>query len=213
MRHQHFLADGMPVSPGELADWVHNASTEAADQVRLASLQLGENFIMEGTLSWPPLSDSHVDELATHGFEQLTVLDVEVPLSVAVEQSKQRWWLDRSSGRMFGVGIPFGGRFISESALSQYYSSGPSVSDCVVNARQLYQNAMDAGIVSELIIVTRAASGDQHAARICFEGVQPWQNEPLGAACTRCGGILAEIAAIERGFGVGADHVHCSPQQ
>ncbi|BBY61544.1 hypothetical protein MSAR_46800 [Mycolicibacterium sarraceniae] len=48
----HVLTDGKPVLPSELRRWVQNASTEAANRVRAASLRLGENFVMEGTLSW-----------------------------------------------------------------------------------------------------------------------------------------------------------------
>lgn len=200
VRNDPVLADGLPVSPGELAGWVHNASTEAADQVRLASLQLGENFVMEGTLSWRPLTESHVDELAAGGYERLTIVDVEVPLPVAVEQSKQRWWLDRHAGRITH-GVALGGRFIAESVLSKHYSKRTSVSRCAANARKLYRNANDAGIESELILVTRTAAGGEYTARVSPDGVQPWQDGPLGAMCTRCGGILRERGAIMRGFG------------
>ncbi|MGB8404897.1 MAG: zeta toxin family protein [Mycobacterium sp.] len=204
VRHDHALADGLPVSPGELAGWVHNASIEAANQVRLASLQLGENFVMEGTLSWRPLTDSHVDELAAAGFERLTIVDVEVPLPVAVEQSKQRWWLDRHAGRLTH-GAALGGRFIAESVLSKHFLKRTNVSGCAINARKLYHNANDAGIESELIVVTRTAAGSQYAAQISPDGVQPWQDASLGAVCTRCGSILRERGAIMRGFG--ANHV------
>lgn len=97
-RLDHVLSDGNSVSLGELAGWVHRASTDAADRVRTASLQIGENFVMEGTLSWHKLPVSYVDELALGGYERLTVLDIEVPLAVAIEQSKCRWWEGRHSG-------------------------------------------------------------------------------------------------------------------
>jgi len=205
LRHQHFLSDGMPVSPGELAGWVHNASTAAADQVRLASLQLGENFVMEGTLSWPPLSDSHVDELAAYSFERLTVLDVEVPLSLAVEQSKQRWWSERCAGRTATDGVGLGGRYVSESILSQYYSGEARISECAANARRLFRNAREAGFESELIVVTRTAGGDRYAALLSCDDVEPWRGEPLGAPCTHCGDVLTEGRAIMSGVGV--DHL------
>ena len=203
VRRDYVLADGLPVSPGELAGWVHNASTAVADLVREASLQLGESFVMEGTLSWPPLTESHVDELAIHGYEQLTVLDVEVPLSVADEQSKQRWWAERHGGRMTH-GVALGGRFISESTLSQYYSGEAHVSCCAANARKLYHNADEAGVEAELVVVTRTATGSRYAAHVSPGGVQKWQGESLGAACLGCGGILTEHGAIMRG--VGASH-------
>lgn len=141
------------------------ASTDAADRVRTASLQIGENFIMEGTLSWHRLPDIHVDELAFGGYERLTVLDVEVPLAVAIEQSKRRWWDARNSGDLI-YGVQIGGRFISEALLAQLYAGPRSASVCAANARNLYANANDAGIESEIIIVSRTTTGTEYSARL-----------------------------------------------
>lgn len=127
-RYQHLLEDAMPVSPSELSLWVHCASTDAADRVRAVSLQSGENFVMEGTLSWPPLLDSYVDELALGDYERLTILDVEVPRTVAIEQSKQRWWAGRHTGRTL-YGVDLGGRFISQAAIGAFYAGPRTASE------------------------------------------------------------------------------------
>ena len=188
--HQHALADGKPVSPAELSGWVHTASTDAADRVRIMSMQVGENFVMEGTLSWYKLPTSHVDELALGDYERLTILDIEVPRTVAVEQSKHRWWNGRQTGRT-RYGVELGGRFISESALSGFYGGPRTASTCAANARKLYGNANKAGIQPEILIISRAANGAQYRAGLTPDGyVQPWQNAPLGAVCIGCGAIL-----------------------
>ncbi|MDZ7883687.1 MAG: hypothetical protein U5N53_12555 [Mycobacterium sp.] len=201
VRLAHALSDGNPVSPGELAGWVHRASTDAADQVRSASLQLGENFVMEGTLSWHALPASHVNELALGGYEKLTVLDIEVPLTVAVEQSKRRWWEARHSG-LLTHGVHIGGRFIAESLLAQLYSGPRTASVCASNVRDLYNDANAAGIETEVLIVSRTATGSEYKARLTPGGdVEPWQNAPLGAVCINCGAVLKGAAAILKGSG------------
>jgi hypothetical protein len=206
VRSDHVLADGNSISPGELAGWVHRASTDAADRVRTASLQIGENFVMEGTLSWQPLSVTHVDELALGGYEQLTILDIEVPLAVAVEQSKKRWWDGRHS-QCLTYGTQVGGRFISESTLAQLYSGPRSASTCAANARSLYNNANDAGIESEILIVSRSTTGAEYKARLTSDGdVEPWQGAPLGAVCVHCGAVLKNRSAILRGVGPARTH-------
>lgn len=205
-RRDHILADGNSVSPGELVGWVHRASTDVADRVRAASLQLGENFVMEGTLSWPKLPGSHVDELARGGYERLTILDIEVPLTVAIEQSKQRWWQERHSGRLT-YGAQIGGRFISESVLAQLYSGPHTASACAANARNLYSNANDAGIQSEILIISRTATGAEYKARLAPNGdIQPWPGASLGAVCIKCGAVLKNPSAIRKGVGPGCAH-------
>ena len=101
-RHDVILDDGKPVAVAELSGWVHRASTDIADQVRRYCLDRGENFVMEGTLSWEPLAGIYGRELEEAGFCDLRVFDVEVPRNVAMEQARQRWWEGRCS--MVGPG-------------------------------------------------------------------------------------------------------------
>ena len=201
VRHDYGLADGKSVSPAELSNWVHRASTDAADLVRALSMQTGENFVMEGTLSWDKLPDSHVDGLALNDYEELTILDIEVPRRVAVEQSKHRWWSGRRTGRT-EYGVELGGRFISETAVEGFDNGPRKASTCAANARKLYDNANKAGIQAEVFIISRAADGTEHRAGITADGhVQPWQNAPLGAVCIVCGAILKDHKAIRTGVG------------
>jgi hypothetical protein len=201
VRHRHVLADGNTVRPGELAGWAHTASTVAADLVRAASLQIGENFAMEGTLSWHKLPTTHVDELARGGYERLTVLDIEVPLTVAIRQAKHRWWQGRHCGLM-KFGVELGGRFISETLLGAIYSGRRTASKCAANARKLYHNANQAGIESEVVVVSRDTTGAEYGARLTPQGqVQAWRSASLGAVCTSCGTVLTDPLAILNGVG------------
>lgn len=201
VRHRHVLADGKTVSPGELAAWVHNASTAAADRVRGVSLYYGENFVMEGTLSWQELSRIYVDDLATHDYERLTIIDIEVPRTVAVEQSKERWWRGRRSGRVWR-NTELGGRFISDDTIEGYYTGARTASTCAANARKLYGNANEAGIESELLVVSRTASGTEYRARLTADrNVEGTEDAPFGAVCLDCGAILRDPTAILEGIG------------
>lgn len=206
IRHGHALADGKTVSPAELSGWVHRASTDAANGVRAMSMQIGENFVMEGTLSWYELPTSHVDELALNDYERLTILDVEVPRSVAVEQSKHRWWDGRLTGRT-RYGVELGGRFISKSALDGFYNGPRTASTCATNARKLYDNANTAGIEAEVLIISRVANGAEYGARLTSGGdVRPWQSASLGAVCIGCRAILKDEQAILKGVGRSCAH-------
>jgi hypothetical protein len=179
IRHRHGLADGKSVSPAELSVWVHKASVDAADRVRAMSVHIGENFVMEGTLSWHELPTLHVDQLALNDYEELTVLDVEVPRKVAVEQSKHRWWDGRQTRRTRD-GVELGGRFLSESALDVFYNGPRTASKCAANARELYDNANTAGIKAEILIISRAANGTEYRARLTPGGnIKTWQPASL----------------------------------
>ncbi|MEN4397421.1 zeta toxin family protein [Mycolicibacterium conceptionense] len=209
IRHRHVLADGRPISPGELAGWVHSASTRAADRVRDQSLHFGENFVMEGTLSWHELPTTYVDALASHDYEQLTVLDIEVPLTIAIEQAKKRWWNGRQSKKTWH-NIELGGRFISEAAIKGFYAGARSASNCAANARKLYRNANEAGIEAEVLIISRTLSGTEYRACLAPDGtVEPSQGAALGAVCIHCGSILRDPAAILKG--VGRSRAHPNP--
>jgi hypothetical protein len=199
IRHSHVLADGKPVHPSELAMWVHDASTEAANRVRAVSLRRGENFVMEGTLSWTPLIDSYVTDLAADDYERLTIIDVEVPFTLAVEQSTHRWWAAREAGRAVDH-VELGGRFITQAALESFYSRQRRVSKCAANARKLRTNANNAGIDTDLLIVSRTSTGREYRAWIRPDGdIDPSQGAPLGAVCIKSGAILTNPTAIRTG--------------
>lgn len=205
-RHRFRLADGSAVSPGELSGWVHQASTAAANLARTQSLMLGENFLMEGTLQWPDLATLYPAELRRAQYEQLRILDVEVPKTVAVEQAKQRWWDGRTSAAS-AHGVVVGGRFISREAVESFYTDG-GASVCAGRAREMFAAVEVAGLSTDIAFVHRDTSGAEHAALLTSSGeVAPWpgtgslRGAPLGAACTVCGKAMTDPESIRLGVG------------
>lgn len=194
-RRRYRLLDDREVQPGELAWWVHRASTDVADMVRRVSLTLGENFAMEGTLAWGPLVGGYSAELATYDYEALVVLDVEVPFPIAVERARQRWWTARTAGR--GVG----GRFLPDAAIAAYYPDTPRVSVCATRARDLFDEATEDGLDVTLALETRTASGIATGALIEPHGIEAWRGLKLAAVCVRCGSRLSDPQSIQRGLG------------
>ncbi len=196
-RLAHALDDGQPVSIRELSGWVHGLSTDIADEVRRISLEMGENIVVEGTLKWAPLADQYTQELAERDYESLLVLDVEVPLETAIEQARGRWWQGRTGRDRLG------GRFISDAAVGSYYEHGP-VSACAVTARALYDQAQEAGVESELLVVNRSATGQSYGARIGGYGVEsPPGGGDVAIPCLRCGRPLRSASSIALGYGPG----------
>jgi hypothetical protein len=193
-RHRHTLADGEPVGLRELSWWVHEVANDIAIDVRAISLSMGENIVIEGTLKWFPLADQYASELADNDYESLTVLDVEVPAGIAIEQARQRWWNGRT-----GVD-PLGGRFMADSSITAFFG-GEQVSGCATTARALAAGADGAGIVSELVVVSRTASGREFGARIKGDTASRYGSGAFSVPCLKCGQPLRAPESIVRGIG------------
>lgn len=193
-RHRHTLGDGEPVGLRELSWWVHEVANDIASDVRAISLSLGENIVIEGTLKWFPLADQYAGELADSDYETLTVVDVEVPAGVAIEQARQRWWNGRSGAD------PLGGRFMADSSITAFYGGEP-ISGCATTARALAAEADSAGITSELIVVSRTASGQEFGARIQGDTASRFGSGEFSVPCLKCGHPLLAPESIVRGFG------------
>jgi ribose 1,5-bisphosphokinase PhnN len=193
-RHRHTLADGEPVGLRELSWWVHEVANDIAIDVRAISLSMGENIVIEGTLKWFPLADQYASELADNDYESLTVLDVEVPAGIAIEQARQRWWNGRT-----GVD-PLGGRFMADSSIMAFFG-GEQVSGCATTARALAAGADGAGIVSELVVVSRTASGREFGARIKGDTASRYGSGAFSVPCLKCGQPLRAPESIVRGIG------------
>lgn len=193
-RHGHTLGDGRPVGLRELSWWVHDFANDIADDVRAISLSLGENIVVEGTLRWFPLADQYATELADSDYETLTVVDVEVPMPVAIEQARQRWWRGRTGSD------PLGGRFMADSSIEAFYGGEP-ISGCATTARALTNDAHDAGITSELVVVSRTATGQEYGARIQDGTATQYESIDFSVPCLKCGQPLRAAKSIVRGYG------------
>ncbi len=136
-RNAYVLPDGQPVGVRELAAHVHSISTRTTDIVRQLALATGENVIIEGTLSWRPLTGQYIGELFSAGYGDLEVVDVEAPLAVALERARNRWWAGRQSNQAAG------GRFVPDEVIESSYVDPLGESSCAANARILAERAAD----------------------------------------------------------------------
>ncbi|MHA3724611.1 zeta toxin family protein [Leucobacter sp. HY1910] len=137
-------APGGPVSPREASGLIHAQAVEAADAIRMRCLLSGENFIMEGTLTWSGIVDQTVDELngAPSPYRQLKIINVEVGVEVAVSRAEKRWVEDCATH-------PLGGRFVDPDQIRAMYFGGNPVS--TGNAASLLESARESGIETELL--------------------------------------------------------------
>ncbi|MFN6548082.1 zeta toxin family protein [Mycolicibacterium nivoides] len=125
------LPDGRPIAPRELAALVHHESTQIWDALWRHCIGRGEQLIIEGTLSWPPLGAILLRELQAGGCTTVRVIAVDVPESVAQQRAIDRWWPIRSANT-----DPLGGRFTPPDVIaSAYLLDGTCI--CTVNAAAL----------------------------------------------------------------------------
>lgn len=125
------LPDGRPIAPRELAALVHHESTQIWDTLRRHCIDRGEQLVVEGTLSWPPLGAKLFAELRDGGYSMVRIIAVDVPESVAQRRAIDRWWQVRSVGA-----DSLGGRFTSPEVISSAYRSD-GTSMCTANAMAL----------------------------------------------------------------------------
>jgi hypothetical protein len=86
---------GEPVTPAELSGLVHSESVMIAEQMFADALQLGDNVVLSGTLSYTPYARSLLTQIEDSGYERLSILDVEAPKSVVLARVLRRWWTGR----------------------------------------------------------------------------------------------------------------------
>jgi adenylate kinase family enzyme len=158
---QRTLADGRPIMPMELAGLVHEESVRVADEIRTRCLRVGENVLLEGTLSWDGLLDVYVRDLGQYGYERLGIVSVEVPIDVALQRAVDRWWLARSD-----AGNLNGGRFVPRAAIAACYTDSGRTQGSV-NAAELARRAQRAGFSVQYEAVSEGgASGGRIAAAV-----------------------------------------------
>ena len=141
------LSDGRPIAPRELAALVHHESTQIWDALRRHCIARGEQVVIEGTLTWPPLGTSLLTELSAAGYADITVIAVEVPESVAQQRALNRWWNVRSAGV-----DELGGRFTPPDVIAHAYQSD-GVSVCMTNAAALTSTTLFDAISITLYVV------------------------------------------------------------
>ncbi|GAA4660070.1 ATP-binding protein [Arthrobacter cryoconiti] len=125
------LADGHPIMMNELSSLVHNESVALADLMIKRCLERKENVVIQGTLSWEGLPPRYAQMLALYDYSSVTLLDIEVQQSVALERAFTRWSkgrIDTIAGRCEG-----GGRFTPTEAITSIYDASGRYSRCNQN--------------------------------------------------------------------------------
>lgn len=128
------LSDGKPLMPLELSTLVHRESVAIASQVAAVSLRRGENIVIQGTLGWEGQTTAILKQLRGASYGELTIVDVEASLEVAIKRALDRWW----SGR-YDDGSALGGRFVPTSVIESLYLNGSS--KCRANATMMFELA------------------------------------------------------------------------
>lgn len=201
-RFEYSLPDGSPLTLRELSGWVHQASVDIADDLRLASLQDGENFVLEGALGWRPSARQYPQECQRWGYRQIAVIDMEAPVDRVLEQARQRWW----DGRIEDMG----GRFVPSRAIVSLYRPD-GTTDCHSNALRLIDEARTLGLEASLDVYRRTPRGivehteirdDREAPHLRAVAAAPAAGGDRGRdSCVVCGRPLRSAASIARGAG------------
>ncbi|MDH2413948.1 zeta toxin family protein [Nocardioides sp. CER19] len=158
------LSDMGPVSPRELSGRVHKGSTDVAEAVRFHAMARKENVLIAGTLQWDGLPRQYAGDLFDFDYERLRIVDVEVPLSVAIERARQRWWHDRHTE-------PLGGRFMSDEAVKSYFDDPSPVSRCQAHADELWDRTWEAlDVVQERVEMTDVGATETTYTRRSEDG-------------------------------------------
>lgn len=140
----HPLEDGRPISPRELASFVHAESTVVAEQMRERCLGDGENVVLHGTLSSTDHAEQLLAEFAQFDYPKITIVDVEPDRATALDQALSRWWQERTGGG------PLGGRYVPRAVVQGLYPDGASTSTCSANAERFAARATDLGWAVDL---------------------------------------------------------------
>lgn len=125
------LADGKPVRPMELSSLVHRESVKIADAVLAVCVAQGENVIVHGSLAWDGQPKTLVEGFEAANYEELMIIDVEVPLVSALQQSLNRWWIGRNN-----PADQLGGRFVPRRFIESLYRPNGETR-CKTNAEVL----------------------------------------------------------------------------
>lgn len=119
-------AAGEKFYPRELAALVHGESSFLMRQATAQALALGQNIVIDGTLSRSTRAHQMLEELARAGYE-VSVVDVEAPREVTQERVAARWrhdYLAVESGTATGPTATLGGRWVPTSFSGALYGAG-----------------------------------------------------------------------------------------
>lgn len=192
--------DGEPVTPAELSGLVHAESVMIAEQMFADALQLGDNVVLCGTLSYTPYARSLLAQIEDSGYERLSILDVEAPKNVVRARVLHRWWIGRRNRIERGNG--HGGRYVPLQVIDTLFPEGPSRwSASEKNARLLYEVALANGrIEAASVHYTLVDTGGQTLTTpLSLVGTHALS--PSLSTCRRCHRRLTDSRSQSLGLG------------
>lgn len=132
------LSDGYPIMMNELSSLVHNESVFLADRLIERCLESKENVVIEGTLSWSGLPPRYLRMLELNDYRAVTLVDVEVEQTMALERAFNRW----AKGRIAAIqgASNGGGRFTPRDAITSIYDRDANYSVCNQNAVDFFND-------------------------------------------------------------------------
>lgn len=159
------MLDGQPILLYELSGWVHSISTDLQRDLIRSAILRGENVLIEGTLGWDGLVDRYGTWLEDAEYERIDIIDVEVSLTDAIENVRQRWWKARCRGGS-------GGRFMADERIADLYpADNQETSKAVGNADALFDWTRDTIHFVRLERTHRGADGTEVTCeRISVDG-------------------------------------------
>lgn len=144
------LPDGRPVAPREVSNLVHRDSVIISDEIRATSLARGENFIIEGTMSWDGIVDQMTGEFTDHDYQQVLIIDGEASRERTQLQARRRWWRARRDPQR-ADDQRLGGRFVHPDAIDALYQrASEGVTPTGRHARQVFDQLSAEGLAVEL---------------------------------------------------------------
>lgn len=133
-------ATGIRVDPLEMSDLVHRESSILTSAALGEAVDLGENLVLDGTLSNPDKAVALARRLERAGYG-ITVVDVEADLATTLARVDHRWLqghLEAEAARARGgTGVALGGRTVPEQACRELYPDDPAMSCCWASAQHV----------------------------------------------------------------------------
>lgn len=126
------LPGGRRLRPLELASLVHKESLRVMEVAQEIAIDRGEDLVIQGTLRWDGMPSQLSGAIARGAYDELTIINIELPLEQSLAQALSRWWADREDASNL-----LGGRFVPERFIRDLYSSRTCV--CSANAERMYE--------------------------------------------------------------------------
>ncbi|MBW3069384.1 hypothetical protein GZ998_07700 [Actinomyces sp. 594] len=151
------LADGHPITRGELATLVHPLSTSAADLARNDLLRRRFDVKIEGTLIGRNKGSRLIRELEAARYTQVTVVAVNTPEHVCLKGARDRWAGPRSQGDPTA-------RYTPPTAVTATFTTGPGhnrTCRCIENAQATHRLATTSTTLTntDLLVTHRTEYG------------------------------------------------------